>query len=216
VIAPVALLRAYQAGFFPMGLEDGDIGWFSPDPRGILPLDGFHVPARLARVVRQRRFEIRIDTVFGDVISACADRPDGTWINPIIRRSYLELHRLGHAHSVEAWQERRLVGGLYGVSLRGAFFGESMFSRATNASKVALHGLVERLRSRGYRLLDVQWVTEHLLQFGAIEISRHEYLARLQDAMQDQCTFGNGEAGMEAASEAGKAQVQTPGRRARS
>ncbi len=173
-----------------MALDDGQIGWFSPDPRGVLPLDAFVVPARLARVVRQGRFEIAFDRDFAGVMQACADRPDdGTWISPEIFESYQALHRLGLAHSVEAWQGGRIVGGLYGVSLGGAFFGESMFHRVTDASKVALVALVERLRERGFVLLDIQWVTPHLRQFGAIEIPREEYLRRLEVAIGRDCRF---------------------------
>lgn len=189
-LQPAALVRAYSAGIFPMALDDGQIGWFSPDPRGVLPLDAFVVPARLARVVRQGRFEIAFDRDFAGVMQACADRPDdGTWISPEIFESYQALHRLGLAHSVEAWQGGRIVGGLYGVSLGGAFFGESMFHRVTDASKVALVALVERLRERGFVLLDIQWVTPHLRQFGAIEIPREEYLRRLEVAIGRDCRF---------------------------
>ncbi len=157
------LVSAYASGWFPMAVE-GDIRWFSPDPRGILPIESFHVPQRLSRVFRQGVFRIEIDRAFADVMQACAaDERDpddpGSWISEEIIESYVALHERGFAHSVEAWQDDRLVGGLYGVALRGAFFGESMFYRATDASKVALVALVERLRSRGYVLLDTQWVT---------------------------------------------------------
>jgi leucyl/phenylalanyl-tRNA--protein transferase len=190
MIASSLLLRAYRQGIFPMAMEDGDIGWFSPDPRGILPLEGCRVPARLARLVRQDRFDVTADHDFAGVIRACAERrEEGTWISPEIIDSYLELHRLGRAHSVECWQAGRLVGGLYGVHLGGAFFGESMFHRVTDASKVALVAIVERLRLRGFRLLDVQWVTPHLEQFGAIEIPRAEYLRRLREALAVECRF---------------------------
>jgi leucyl/phenylalanyl-tRNA---protein transferase len=192
MLPPSLLIRAYQSGYFPMALQDGEIHWFSPDPRGIVPLEAFHVPRRLARVIRTSRFDVRIDQAFRQVMDACADRPDedeGTWINAEIIESYVQLHRLGLAHSVETWQEERLVGGLYGVSWRGAFFGESMFSRVTDASKVALHALVERLRARGYRLLDVQWVTPHLARFGAIEIPRGRYLELLRQALTVNCSF---------------------------
>jgi leucyl/phenylalanyl-tRNA--protein transferase len=184
VIDPATLVRAYREGIFPMALEDGEIGWFSPDPRGILPLETFHVPARLARRLRGGRFDVRTDTVFEDVIRACgASREEGTWISEDIVSAYLALHRLDLAHSVEVWHDHRLVGGLYGVHLGGAFFGESMFHRVTDASKVALAALVERLVRGGFSLLDVQWVTPHLEQFGAIEISRREYLGRLRRAL---------------------------------
>lgn len=188
------LVSAYASGWFPMAVDGGDIRWFSPDPRGIIPLDGFHVSRRLARVVRSGDFRIEIDRDFDAVIRACAEAerdPDdpGTWISEEIVESYCELHRRGFAHSVETWRQERLVGGLYGVALRGAFFGESMFHRETDASKVALVGLVTRLRERGYRLLDTQWVTSHLVQFGAIEIPRSEYLKRLDEAMGRECVF---------------------------
>ncbi len=183
------LVRAYREGVFPMGMEDGEIGWFSPDPRGVLPLDAFRVPARLSRVIRQDRFQVASDRDFAGVMRACAERGEGTWINHEILESYLTLHRLGLAHSVECWQADCLVGGLYGVHLGGAFFGESMFHRVTDASKVALAALVDRLRRRGFRLLDVQWVTPHLGQFGAIEIPRTEYLAKLRDALEQACAW---------------------------
>jgi len=172
-----------------MGMDDGEIGWFSPDPRGVLPLDAFHVPARLARVVKQRRFDVRIDSAFERVMRACAERPDGTWISDTILESYLALHRLGIAHSIETWRERELVGGLYGIHLGGAFYGESMFHRATDASKVALVALVDRLRRRGFALLDIQWVTPHLAQFGATEVPRRTYLAMLRRALALDCRF---------------------------
>jgi len=171
-----------------------EMQWFSPDPRGIVPLETFHVPRRLARVIRRGVFRIEINRAFVDVMRACAederDADDpGTWINDEIIESYTVLHTRGYAHSVEAWVDDKLVGGLYGVSLRGAFFGESMFFRETDASKVALVALVERLRSRGYVLLDTQWVTPHLEQFGAIEIRRAEYLKRLQQSLRIDCSF---------------------------
>jgi len=190
VIDPALLVRAYREGIFPMALDDGEIGWFSPDPRGILPLDTFHVSARLARVARSGRFEVRIDTAFEDVMRACAERPDdGTWISEEIVESYLALHQLGLAHSVEIWRQGALAGGLYGVHLGGAFFGESMFHRETDASKVALVMLVDRMTRRGFTLLDTQWVTPHLVQFGAIEIPREEYLRRLAVAVRKDCVF---------------------------
>jgi leucyl/phenylalanyl-tRNA--protein transferase len=187
------LISAYASGWFPMSVE-GEIRWFSPDPRGILPLDAIHVSRRLARVTRQGHFQIQINRAFGEVIRACAaedrDAADpGSWIDEEIIESYIALHERGFAHSVEAWQGERLVGGLYGVALRGAFFGESMFHRATDASKVALVALVERLHSRGYMLLDTQWVTPHLEQFGALEIPRASYMRRLEQALVRECTF---------------------------
>ena len=173
-----------------MAIEGGEIGWFSPERRGVLPLDDFHVPTRLARTLRTHPFEIEVNRDFHAVIRACAERPrEGTWISESIIECYLALHRLGLAHSVEAWREGRMAGGLYGVSLGGAFFGESMFHRETDASKAALVALVDRLRRRRFALLDTQWVTEHLTQFGAIEIPRKEYLRRLKRALEKDCTF---------------------------
>lgn len=190
MIDSLRLVAAYAQGIFPMALEDGEIGWFSPDPRGIIPLDAFVVPKRLARVMRQARFDIRIDTAFEAVMRACAeDRDEGTWISDEILTSYVALHARGLAHSVEAWRGGALVGGLYGVHLGGAFFGESMFHRETDASNVALVALVERMNARGFTLLDTQWTTAHLAQFGAIEIPRDEYLARLTAATRQRCVF---------------------------
>ena len=184
------VLRAYREGIFPMALDDGEIGWFSPDPRGVLPLESFHVPQRLARVVKQQIFDIRINTAFERVMRECATREhDGTWISDEIIECYVGLHREGFAHSVEAWRGPTLAGGLYGVHLGSAFFGESMFHRETDASKVALVALVERLRAREFTLLDIQWVTPHLLQFGAVEIARAEYLRRLSEALAIDARF---------------------------
>jgi leucyl/phenylalanyl-tRNA--protein transferase len=190
VIEPAVLVHAYRQGIFPMALEDGETGWFSPDPRGVLPLDRVHVPSRLERVIRSGRFGIAIDQDFEGVMRACAaDREDGTWISEEIIKSYVALHRAGMAHSIETWRQGRLVGGLYGVHLGGAFFGESMFHRETDASKVALMALVTRMRERGLSLLDIQWVTPHLAQFGAVEIPRVAYLARLKQALDRPRTF---------------------------
>ena len=185
------LLSAYASGWFPMAVAPGEIRWYSPDPRGIILLDTFHVPSRLARVMASGRFEIRIDADFAGVMRRCAERrgPEGTWIDEEIVESYVALHHAGFAHSVEAWQQERLVGGLYGVSLARAFFGESMFHRVADASKVALVALVERLRSNGFLLLDTQWVTEHLEQFGAVEIPRRRYLKLLAAAIEIEATF---------------------------
>ena len=188
------LVSAYSSGWFPMAVDEGEIRWYSPDPRGIIPLDAFHVPARLARVIRSGRFRIEIDRDFPAVIRACAqaDRKDedpGTWIDSEILASYIALYRKGFAHSVEAWDGERLAGGLYGVALGGAFFGESMFHRVTDASKASLVALVERLRARGFTLLDIQWVTPHLERFGAVEIPRREYLERLQQALALDAVF---------------------------
>jgi leucyl/phenylalanyl-tRNA--protein transferase len=187
---PLSVLRAaYADGWFPMG-ERGTrlIEWFSPDPRGILPLTAFHVPARLGRTLRAGRFEIRVDTAFAAVMARCAERDD-TWISDVIRETYEALHLAGQAHSVECWREGRLVGGLYGVALGGAFFGESMFHVETDASKVALAALVDRLRARDFTLLDLQWVTPHLAQFGATEIRRGRYLQLLRQALARRCQF---------------------------
>jgi leucyl/phenylalanyl-tRNA--protein transferase len=187
---PALVVRAYCEGIFPMGMPDGTIGWFSPDPRGIIPLERFHVPARLARAVRRGRLQITFDRAFEDVMRACAEREDdGTWITEDIVACYVALHRSGLAHSVEVWRDGALVGGLYGLALGGAFFGESMFHRVTDASKIALVALVDRLKARGFALLDVQWVTPHLEQFGAVEVPREAYLQRLEDALTRECAF---------------------------
>ena len=190
MIPATTLLGAYRAGFFPMAVE-GRIRWFSPVRRGIVPLDEFRVPRRLQRTVRSGRFEVSVNRAFGDVIAACASAPGrgGTWIDAEIVASYSGLHEKGFAHSVETWRNGALVGGLYGVSLRGAFFGESMFHLFTDASKVALCALIERLRARGYELLDVQWRTPHLARLGAVEISQARYLALLGRAMRKDCSF---------------------------
>ena len=188
IIAPDLLLEAYAGGMFPMAMENGEMGWFSPDPRGIIPIKEFHIPHGLKKVLRNNPFEVRIDTAFGAIMKGCADR-ESTWISDMIHRSYVKLHELGFAHSVEIWQDNSLVGGLYGLAMGGAFFGESMFSRVPNASKVALAHLVSRLDERGYVLLDTQWVTEHLTQFGAHEIPRTTYLKRLNKALNLHSSF---------------------------
>jgi leucyl/phenylalanyl-tRNA--protein transferase len=189
VISAELLLHAYRNGVFPMAMDGGEIGWFSPDPRAVIPLDErFHVPHGLRRTLSKNLFEVRVDTAFHRVIEGCARRRE-TWINQDIRESYLNLHELGHAHSVEAWQEGELVGGLYGVSIGGAFFGESMYHRVTDASKVTLYALVERLRERGYTLLDTQWTTAHLRTFGTFEMARSEYLGHLRAAVDLPCRF---------------------------
>ena len=191
MIPPSLLLEAYRRGVFPMGMPDGSVQWFSPDPRGIIPLDSFHLPRRLARAMRAPGIDIRIDSAFADVVRACAAREDedGTWITEEIFDSYQALFDLGAAHSVEVWKDGALAGGLYGVAVGCAFFGESMFHRERDASKIALAALVELLRARGFSLLDVQWVTPHLEQFGAVEISREEYLERLAAAVESDCHF---------------------------
>lgn len=188
-----ALLNAYASGWFPMSVAPGDIRWYSPDPRGVIPLDTFHLPSRLARTLRAHPFDIRVNTRFRDVIEGCAARTDdeGNWIDREIVESYCALHEKGFAHSVETWREDRLVGGLYGVALGGAFFGESMFHQVTDASKAALVALVARLRARDFVLLDTQWVTGHLRQFGAIEITRRRYLRRLDEALAIEATFAD-------------------------
>ena len=189
MISPALLIEGYLQGVFPMGMEDGEIGWFSPDPRAIIPLDEtFHVPHGLKRALARGTFEIRVNRSFEEVMRACAGRKE-TWITEEIIGSYCELHRRGFAHSVEAWHEDRLAGGLYGVAIGGAFFGESMFHRETDASKVALHGLVQRLRAHDFALLDTQWITSHLKQFGAKEIPRRQYLRQLAEATRLHCSF---------------------------
>ncbi len=172
-----------------MAMEDGELAWFSPDPRAIIPIDdGFHVPHGLRRALKKKPFEIRLDTAFEAVMRGCAERAE-TWINEEIIASYVRLHRLGYGHSVEAWCDGRLAGGLYGVAIGGAFFGESMFHEVRDASKVALHALVMRLRERGFSLLDTQWLTPHLVTFGAHEIPRSEYRERLGACIDDDRSF---------------------------
>lgn len=187
-ITPQVLLKAYACGIFPMAesAEDNALYWIEPERRGILPLDGLHVSRSLARVVRRGRFEIKVDNDFDGVIEGCAESKPGrrsTWINNRIRSLYSELFALGFCHTVEAWRDGRMVGGLYGVHLGGAFFGESMFSRERDASKVALVHLVARLRHGGFRLLDTQFVTDHLVRFGAIEVSREKFQGLLEEAL---------------------------------
>jgi len=176
------LLDAYSRGIFPMA-HDGEIQWFSPELRGLIPLDErFHIPHGLKRSLRKKPFDIRWNTAFRDVMLGCAEREE-TWIDEIILESYCALHALGHAHSVECWDADGLQGGLYGVSLPGVFFGESMFSRKTDASKIALVTLVERLRELKFTLLDTQWMTEHLTQFGGYELPRRTYQTSLKKAL---------------------------------
>ncbi|HTY78443.1 MAG TPA: leucyl/phenylalanyl-tRNA--protein transferase [Candidatus Bathyarchaeia archaeon] len=184
-LTPEGVEWAYRHGIFPMADErSGEVLWFRPDPRAIIPLDGFHVSRSLARTLKGGRFEIRLDTDFEGVMRGCADRPEGSWIDERFVEVYGALHRAGKAHSVEAWREGRLAGGTYGVAVGGAFMAESMFHRETDASKVALAALVERLGERGFTLLDVQYLTPHLASLGAVEISRREYEARLVRALQ--------------------------------
>jgi leucyl/phenylalanyl-tRNA--protein transferase len=187
-LTPEILLRAYAEGLFPMAERRGDptLYWVSPERRGIIPLDGFHVPRRLARTVRNGLFTVTADRAFREVMKACAaptpERPE-SWINDEILRLYTALHLGGHAHSIECWRDGKLAGGLYGVRLGSAFFGESMFSRQRDASKVALVHLVDGLKRGGFVLLDTQFITAHLARFGAIEIPRERYLLKLQDAL---------------------------------
>ncbi len=189
MIPPQVLLQAYSRGIFPMADEDGTIYWYDPSPRTIMPLDErFHVPRRLARTVRQGHFEVRLNHDFRGVMEGCAARPS-TWINNDLIESYVALHGMGLAHSVETWRDGRLVGGVYGVALRGLFAGESMFSRERDASKVALVATVEHLRARGYTLFDVQYTNPHLTQFNVVEISRAEYKARLRQALAQEISF---------------------------
>lgn len=191
---PDLLLRAYAIGVFPMAesADDPHVVWVKPEKRGILPLERFHVPRSLKKVIARDIFELRFDTDFDGVIDGCAAEAPGretTWINQPIRQAYRALFDRGMVHTVEAWKDNALVGGLYGVSLGAAFFGESMFSREPNASKVCLVALVERLRQQGYQLLDTQFTTDHLKRFGAIDVPRLEYEAMLARAVQSQAVF---------------------------
>lgn len=193
-LTPRQLLQAYALGVFPMAQhrDDPRLYWVDPEERGILPLDGFHLPRSLRKSLRKGGFTVTCDTAFERVMQLCAepapDRPE-TWINDQILALYGELHRMGHCHSVEVWHDGQLAGGLYGLALGGAFFGESMFSRVTDASKVALVHLVARLIKGGFKLLDTQFVTEHLSRFGAIEIPRDEYQQRLAQALRAPAVF---------------------------
>lgn len=189
-LTPRLLVSAYSQGIFPMDI-DGELCWFSPDPRTIIPLEAFHVSRRLRRTCQSRKFEVRVNTSFRKVMRGCADRDEGTWISDEIVEAYCGLHRLGLAHSVETWQDGDLAGGLYGVALGGAFFGESMFHSRTDASKVALVATVDRLVARGYTLFDVQYTTPHLARFGAVEIPRRQYLARLNRALTIPARFAD-------------------------
>ena len=182
LIANEVLLEAYSRGVFPMA-EEGEILWFSPERRGLIPLDDrFHIPHGLRKAMKKKPFEIRWDTAFREVMLGCADRKE-TWIDDVILESYCALHEAGHAHSVECWDEDGLQGGLYGVELPGAFFGESMFSRRTDASKICLVHLVERMKAKGFVLLDTQFTTEHLKTFGAIDLPKDDYLKLLHAAV---------------------------------
>jgi leucyl/phenylalanyl-tRNA--protein transferase len=185
------LLSAYAQGAFPMADQDGVIRWYTADPRGVLPLNEFHVPRTLKQVIKSGKFEIHVNRDFEATMRGCMEqkRGDGTWINEELLRAYGRLHQMGFAHSVEAWKQGELAGGLYGVSLGAAFFGESMFHRQTDASKVALVFLVERLNEKGYELLDTQATTPHLKKFGCVEIPAAEYLRRLDKAIRKECAF---------------------------
>lgn len=187
-LSAVSVLRAYRDGFFPMACGDGRLRWFSPDPRGVLPLENFRLPRGFRRALPRLDFSVTVNTAFEEVVAGCADRAE-TWIDPAIARVYAELHAQGAAHSVEVWSRGSLAGGLYGVQVGGAFFGESMFSRVSEASKLALLSLVEILRERQFGLLDIQWVTDHLEMFGAVEVRRAVYLRMLQDALAQDCVF---------------------------
>jgi leucyl/phenylalanyl-tRNA--protein transferase len=194
-ITPEVLLKAYACGIFPMAesADDPALYWIEPEKRGIIPLDGFHVPSRLARTIRADCFQVRINHDFEGVLDGCAEPRPGranTWINQRIRTLYRKLYNIGHCHSVEAYQNDVLVGGLYGVSLGRAFFGESMFHRSRDASKVALVHLVARLLAGGFRLLDTQFVTDHLKTFGALEVSRRQYHKLLEAALVGEADFG--------------------------
>ena len=188
-LKPEILLSAYANGIFPMADEQGEIRWYSPDPRAVIELDRFKIPRSLRQHIRRGDYEIRFDTCFESVIRQCADREDGTWISHDIIESYGCLHKLGYAHSVETFYGEELAGGLYGVSLGGAFFGESMFTDITDGSKLALVALVERMQERRMTLLDIQFLTPHLERFGAVEISRDEFLRRLESAVQVETSF---------------------------
>jgi leucyl/phenylalanyl-tRNA---protein transferase len=193
-VTPQIILKAYASGVFPMAesAEDNALYWVEPEHRGVLPLDGFHVSRTLRKVVRQRRFEIRTDTAFGRVIALCAEKTASrptTWINSRIRSLYNQLHKMGCAHSIECWQGGVLCGGLYGVRIGAAFFGESMFTRRREASKVALVHLVARLRAGGFSLLDAQFINDHIRQFGAVEMPRARYQALLDAALGGEADF---------------------------
>ena len=188
-LKPEILLSAYANGIFPMADEQDEICWYSPDPRAVIELDRFKITRSLRQHIRRGNYEIRFDTCFDSVIRQCSDREDGTWISHDIIESYGGLHKLGYAHSVETFYGEELAGGLYGVSMGGAFFGESMFTEITDGSKLALVALVERMKDRRMPLLDIQFLTPHLERFGAVEISRDEYLRRLESAVHLETSF---------------------------
>ena len=184
-LSPQLLLQAYAMGVFPMAesQQDEDVMWIEPKLRGVFPLDNFHISRSLAKAIQKADYQVTINQSFADVVDACAEREE-TWINGSIRQGYMDLHAVGHAHSLEVWRGGNLIGGVYGVTLGAAFFGESMFSRATNASKIALAYLVTHLRKSGFTLFDTQFLTPHLASLGAIEISQEDYLAQLQTAVR--------------------------------
>jgi leucyl/phenylalanyl-tRNA---protein transferase len=188
-LRPETLLDAYRRGIFPWYDESLPVCWWSPDPRGIIPLNAFHISHRLARTIRAGRFNVTVNRDFAAVIRGCSVRAEGTWITPAMIEAYQRLHQMGHAHSVEAWLDGALAGGVYGIALGGFFSAESMYHQQSDASSVALAALVDRLRSQGFALLDVQMVTEHTTKLGAVEIPRHEYLRRLYDAVGMDVTF---------------------------
>jgi len=189
-LTPRLLLTAYASGVFPMAesAESDEIFWFNPEKRGVMPLDALHVSRSLRKIMRSRRFKVTANQCFPEVMAACADREE-TWINPEITALYTELHEVGHAHSIEVWDGDTLAGGLYGVSLGAAFFGESMFSRQSNASKIALVGLVARLSLGSFKLLDMQFLTPHLASLGGVEIAQEDYHARLEKALSQKADF---------------------------
>ena len=188
IIPPEILVKAYRKGLFPMCHEDGELYWHDPDPRAVFALDTLEPDRRTARIIRSGRFTITRDKAFAEVIAACADR-EGTWIDERIKASYVALHRAGHAHSMEAWQDQELVGGIYGVAVGGAFFGESMFTRASNAGKVAFHALVAHLRERGFVLFDSQYINDFTAQLGAVEHPRERFKQDLKAALRLPVTF---------------------------
>jgi leucyl/phenylalanyl-tRNA--protein transferase len=188
IIPPEILVKAYRKGLFPMCHEDGELYWHDPDPRAVFTLDTLEPDRRTARIIRSGRFTITRDKAFAEVIAACAERED-TWIDERIKASYVALHRAGHAHSMEAWQDKELVGGIYGVAVGGAFFGESMFTRASNAGKVAFHALVAHLRERGFVLFDSQYINDFTAQLGAVEHPRERFRQDLKAALRLPVTF---------------------------
>jgi leucyl/phenylalanyl-tRNA---protein transferase len=189
IIDPQFLCTAYCNGYFPMAdSKTGEINWYSPDPRAIFDLNEFHIPRSLHLTLKRKEYQIHINKQFEEVMRACAEREE-TWITETIIQSYVQLHQLGIAHSVETWKDGKLIGGLYGVAIRGAFFGESMFSRMKDGSKIALVSLVQRMKERGFTLLDTQYITPHLERFGARELPRDEYLKRLAESLNITCSF---------------------------